>query len=143
MAFRFTARISRTPTQPDYTLGRFTDGADTLPPALNYFGVWVEQMAAALPAHPAVTASLQGRNELRVWVLRIRCSGTTLFNLTGTPFTIDVDNVGQQIDDYLATHPKIDNHTLFVVWGGANNLPRRWVGRMRRAMIDQWRGRAD
>src|SRR5579875_1640425 len=44
----------------DYTLGRFTDGPDTLPPAERYFGVWVEQLAAALPSHPAVVASLLG-----------------------------------------------------------------------------------
>jgi len=104
-----------------YTLGRFTDGADTFPPAQNYFGVWVEQLAAALPAHPAVTASLQGGTNY-AYGYGNTFNGTTVFNVTGTPFTIIVDNVGQQIDDYLATHPKIDNHTLFVVWGGANNL---------------------
>ncbi len=38
----------------DYTLGRFTDGSDTFPPAINYLGVWIEQLAAALPSHPAV-----------------------------------------------------------------------------------------
>jgi phospholipase/lecithinase/hemolysin len=48
--------------------------------------------------------------------------GTTVFNFTGTPFTIIVDNVGMQITEYMETHPKIDGHTLFVVWGGANNL---------------------
>jgi phospholipase/lecithinase/hemolysin len=33
-----------------------------------------------------------------------------------------VQNVGLQIDEYLATHPKPDEHTLFVVWAGSNNL---------------------
>jgi phospholipase/lecithinase/hemolysin len=104
-----------------YTLGRFTDGSDTFPPAQHYFGVWVEQLAAALPAHPAVMASLQGGRNY-AYGYGNTLNGTTVFNVTGTPFTIIVDNVGQQIDDYLATSPKIDNHTLFVVWGGANNL---------------------
>lgn len=33
-----------------------------------------------------------------------------------------MENIGQQITDYLATHPHIDKHTLFVVWGGANDV---------------------
>lgn len=104
-----------------YTLGRFTDGPDTFPPAENYIGVWVEQMAAALPSHPAVTPSLLGGTNYAFGYANT-FNGTTVLNFTGTPFTIIVDNVGQQINDYLATHPKIDDHTLFVVWGGANNL---------------------
>jgi phospholipase/lecithinase/hemolysin len=104
----------------DYTLGRFTDGADTLPPAINYFGVWVEQLAAALPAHPPVVASLQGGTNYAFGFSKTG-SGTTL--LTFAPgFSIEVENVAQQIDDYLATHPHIDNHTLFVVWAGANDV---------------------
>lgn len=104
----------------DYTLGRFTDGTDTLPPALNYFGVCVEQLAAALPAHPAVVASLQGGTNYAYGFAKTG-SGTTL--LTFAPgLSIEVENVGQQIDDYLATHPQIDNHTLFVVWAGGNDV---------------------
>jgi phospholipase/lecithinase/hemolysin len=105
----------------DYTLGRFTDGPDTLPPAEHYFGVWVEQLAATLPAHPAVMPSLIGGTNF-AYGYSNTFGGTTLFNLTGTPYTIVVQNVGSQIDEYLATKPKIDSHTLFIVWGGANNL---------------------
>src|SRR6185312_3675273 len=104
----------------DYTLGRFTDGPDTLPPAQSYFGVWVEQLAAALPAHPSVVASLQGGTNYSFGFAKTG-SGTTL--LTFEPgFSIEVENLGQQINDYLATHPHIDNHTLFVVWAGANDV---------------------
>jgi phospholipase/lecithinase/hemolysin len=104
----------------DYTLGRFTDGPDTLPPAHDYFGVWVEQMAAALPAHPPVVASLEGGTNYAFGFAKTG-SGTTL--LTFEPgLSIEVENIGQQIDDYLATHPRIDNHTLFVVWAGANDV---------------------
>ena len=104
----------------DYTLGRFTDGADTLPPAQNYFGVWVEQLAASLPAHPAVVASLEGGTNYAFGFAKTG-SGTT--QLTFAPgLSIEVENVGQQIDDYLATHPQIDSHTLFVVWAGANDV---------------------
>ena len=104
----------------DYTLGRFTDGPDTLPPALNYFGVWVEQLATALPSHPMVVASLEGGTNYAFGFAKTG-DGTTL--LTFEPgASIEVENLGQQIDDYLATHPHIDNHTLFVVWAGANDV---------------------
>jgi phospholipase/lecithinase/hemolysin len=104
----------------DYTLGRFTDGPDTLPPAQNYFGVWVEQLAAALPAHPAVVASLEGGTNYAFGFAKTG-SGTTL--LTFAPgFSIEVENIREQVDDYLATHPQIDSHTLFVVWAGANDV---------------------
>ncbi|HTV09164.1 MAG TPA: SGNH/GDSL hydrolase family protein [Candidatus Aquilonibacter sp.] len=105
----------------DYTLGRFTDGPDTLPPAQNYFGVWVEQMAAALPAHPMVVASLQGGTNYAYGFAKTG-SGTTLLTFGPDDEFIEVENVGQQIDDYLATNPSIDNHTLFVVWAGANDV---------------------
>src|ERR1700677_2555941 len=44
----------------DYTDGRFTDGADTEPPAESYSGVWIEQLAATFPSKPKVKASLDG-----------------------------------------------------------------------------------
>jgi outer membrane lipase/esterase len=67
-----------------------------------------------------VVASLQGGTNYSFGFAKTG-SGTTL--LTFVPgFSIEVENVGQQIDDYLATHPQIDNHTLFVVWAGANDV---------------------
>src|ERR1700712_2452351 len=44
----------------DYTDGHFTDGADTKPAAVNYNGIWIEQLAATFPAKPPVTNSLDG-----------------------------------------------------------------------------------
>jgi len=46
--------------EADYTDGRFTDGADTVPAAQNYFGVWIEQFAAMLPSKPIIKNSLDG-----------------------------------------------------------------------------------
>jgi phospholipase/lecithinase/hemolysin len=47
-------------------------------------------------------------------------SGTGVFTFgPSDSLSVNVDNVGQQISDYLATSPKIDDKTLFVVWGGA------------------------
>ena len=100
-----------------YTLGRFTDGKDTFPPAQNFTGVWTEQMAAVLPSRPAVIASVDGGTNF-AYGFADTFGGTSQF----TPLPVFVHNVGLQIDEYMATHPKIDDHTLFVVWAGANNL---------------------
>jgi len=37
-------------------------------------------------------------------------------------YSVNVNDIGLQISDYLATHPKITNKTLFIVWGGANDV---------------------
>ena len=103
----------------DYTAGRFTDGADTLPPAEKYFGVWVEQLAASFPSHPAVVDSLDGGTNY-AYGFATTGSGTGVFTFgPSDSLSVNVDNVGRQISDYLATYPKITDKTLFVVWGGA------------------------
>jgi phospholipase/lecithinase/hemolysin len=103
----------------DYTAGRFTDGADTLPPAEKYFGVWVEQLAASFPSKPAVKDSLDGGTNY-AYGFATTGDGTGVFTFgPSDSLSVNVDNVGQQITDYLATHPKISDKTLFVVWGGA------------------------
>ncbi len=104
----------------DYTDGRFTDGADTLPPAEKYFGVWIEQLAATLPAKPVIKDSLDGGTDY-AYGFAFTGNGTSTLALSST-LSVNVENIGQQITDYLATHPKITDKTLFVVWGGANDL---------------------
>jgi outer membrane lipase/esterase len=106
----------------DYTDGRFTDGADTEPAAENYFGVWVEQFAATLPAKPEIKASLDGGTDY-AYGFAFTGDGTSVFSFgPSDELSVVVNNIGQQIADYLATHPKITDKTLFVVWGGANDL---------------------
>jgi phospholipase/lecithinase/hemolysin len=103
----------------NYTVGRFTDGFDTIPPAQKYFGVWIEQFAASLPSHPEVTDSLGGGTNY-AYGFASTGSGTSLLTFgPSNSLSVQVENIGQQITDYLATHPKIDNRTLFVIWGGA------------------------
>ncbi|HEY6446824.1 MAG TPA: SGNH/GDSL hydrolase family protein [Acidobacteriaceae bacterium] len=103
----------------DYTAGRFTDGADTLPPAEKYFGVWVEQLAASFPSKPPVVDSLDGGTDY-AYGFATTGSGTGVFTFgPSDELSVNVDNVGQQITDYLATKPHITDKTLFVVWGGA------------------------
>lgn len=103
----------------DYTLGRFTDGADTIPAAQNYAGVWIEQLAAMMPSRPAIEDSLDGGTNY-AYGFATTGSGTSPLCLGG--LCVQVENIGQQITDYLSTHPKIDRHTLFVIWGGTNDL---------------------
>lgn len=106
----------------DYTNGRVTDGMDTVPAAHNYFGVWVEQLAATFPAKPPIIASLDGGKNY-AYAFAFTGSGTSEFTFgPGDELGVNVNNLGLQITDYLATHPKIDNKTLFVVWGGANDV---------------------
>lgn len=104
----------------DYTDGRFTDGFDTIPAAQNYFGTWVEQFAASLPSHPAVTDSLDGGTDY-AYGFATTGSGTSTLTLDAT-HSVQIENIGRQITDYLATHPSIDSHTLFIIWGGAIDL---------------------
>jgi phospholipase/lecithinase/hemolysin len=104
----------------DYTDGRFTDGDDTLPSTQKMFGVWIEQLAATLPSKPIITNSLDAGTNY-AYGFALTGSGTTLLTLTPT-LSVTVNNIGQQITDYLATRPVISKRTLFVVWGGANDI---------------------
>lgn len=103
----------------NYTDGRFTDGYDTLPAAQKFFGNWVEQFAASLPSHPEVADSLDGGTNYAYGFATTGNGTSTLAFGTSNLFPVQVENMGQQITDYLATYPKINNQTLFIVWGGA------------------------
>ena len=105
----------------DYTDGRFTDGDDTIPAARKYFGVWIEQFAATLPAKPIILDSLDGGTNY-AYGFAFTGNGTSVLTLGSASVFVNVNNIGQQITDYLATHPVINDRTLFVVGGGANDL---------------------
>lgn len=103
----------------DYTDGRFTDGADTEPAAQDFFGVWIEQFAAMLPSKPVVKDSLDGGTDYAYgFATTGNGTGPVAFGPSNS-LSINVNNIGQQITTYLATHPKINDKVLFVVWGGA------------------------
>jgi outer membrane lipase/esterase len=103
----------------DYTDGRFTDGDDTVPAAQKYFGVWIEQFAAMLPSKPIIKNSLDGGTDY-AYGFATTGSGTGVFTFgPSDSLSVNVNNIGQQITDYLATCPVISDKTLFVVWGGA------------------------
>ncbi len=106
----------------DYTDGRFTDGTDTIPAAQSYTGVWIEQLAASLPAKPVIKNSLDGGTDY-AYGFATTADGTAPFTYgPQNTLSVNVNNIGQQITDYLSTNPTISNTTLFVVWGGAIDL---------------------
>jgi phospholipase/lecithinase/hemolysin len=106
----------------DYTNGSFTNGYDTVPAARQYVGVWIEQLAESMPSKPEVKNSLDGGTNY-AYGFATTGSGTGVFTFgPSNSLSVDVVNIGQQITEYLATHPKITPKTLFVVWGGANDL---------------------
>jgi phospholipase/lecithinase/hemolysin len=106
----------------DYTAGRFTDGSDTSPAAQMYTGVWIEQLAAMLAAKPAVKDSLDGGTNYAYGSATNSPGTQVVMYGPGNALTVTINNVGQQIASYLATHPTINSNTLFVVWCGANDL---------------------
>ena len=106
----------------NYTLGSFTDGADTGPAARLYQGVWIKQFADSLPAQPKVIDSLDGGTNY-AYANATTANGTnTLPYGANLVYQVSVDNMGKQVADYLATGPTITPATLFVVWGGTNDV---------------------
>ena len=103
----------------NYTDGRFTDGLDTSPAASAYLGVWVEQLAAFLPNKPLVKNSLDGGTNY-AYGDATTMNGTTTVTESGVSITLN--NIGQQVTDYLATNPTPNPQMLYVLWGGSNDV---------------------
>src|SRR6185312_1030836 len=106
----------------NYTLGRFTDGTDTVPAEHNYSGIWLEQLASMMPNHPSVANSLAGGTDYAYGFATTDVGTSVLTYGPGNALSFTVENMGQQVTDYLATNPTITPQTLFIVWGGANDL---------------------
>jgi outer membrane lipase/esterase len=106
----------------NYTDGRFTDGDDTLPAAKKYFGLWIEQFAAMLPSKPLIKNSLDGGTNYAYGNATNGNGMTTIQFGPSNSLSVNINNIGQQITDYLATSPQINDKTLFAVWGGSNDI---------------------
>jgi phospholipase/lecithinase/hemolysin len=107
----------------NYSNGRFTNDNATDPSSTTYAGVWHEQLSRAFLNVPAAGYSLGGGTDYAFGGATTK-NGTTDVTVVSTPFgdvTITIDNMGKQMDDYLATHA-VDPHALYIVWGGANDL---------------------
>ena len=108
----------------NYSDGRWTNSSDTDPSSDTYVGVWHEQLARTFLNIPAATFSLGGGANYAF-------GGATTNNGTHEEVavstsvfgdvTITIDDMGKQMDDYLAAQP-IDPNALYVVWGGGNDL---------------------
>ncbi len=103
----------------NYTDGRFTSGKDTAPASTLHGGVWHEQLAKLFLGLPAATASLDGGFDY-AYGGATTADGTRELDFT-SQLGITVNNMGQQITDYLANNTT-DPAALYIVWGGANDL---------------------
>lgn len=108
----------------NYSDGRWTNSSDTDPRSATYVGVWHEQLARTFLHIPAATYSLGGGTNYAFGGATTN-NGTHEEIVVSPPFfgdvTITIDDMGRQMDDYLASHV-IDPNALYVVWGGGNDL---------------------
>lgn len=108
----------------NYSDGRWTNSSDTDPGSPTYVGVWHEQLARTFLNIPAATFSLGGGTDYAFGGATTN-NGTHTETVVSPPFfgdvTITIDDMGKQMDDYLASHA-IDPSALYVVWGGGNDL---------------------
>ena len=109
----------------NYSDGRFTNDNATDPSSTTYAGMWHEQLARTFLNRPVATHSLGGGTDYAFGGATTK-DGTTDVAVVSTPFgdlIITIDNMGKQLDDYLAAHT-VDPNALYVVWGGINDLLR-------------------
>jgi phospholipase/lecithinase/hemolysin len=111
----------------NYSDGRFTNSSDTDPASDMYAGTWHEQLARDFIGLSAPTNSLDGGTDYAFGGATTE-DGTrevTVFDnpipFIGGNTTVTIDNLGQQVDDYLAANT-VDPAALYIVWGGGNDL---------------------
>ena len=108
----------------NYSDGRWTNSSDTDPGSPTYVGVWHEQLARTFLNIPAATYSLGGGTNYAFGGATTNDGTHEETVVTSDVFgdvTVTIDDMGHQMDDYLAAHP-IDPNALYVVWGGGNDL---------------------
>ena len=111
----------------DYSDGRFTNSSDTFPASEMYAGTWHEQLARTFLGLAAATNSLDGGTDYAfggATTIDGSSERTVIDNpepFFGGDLTISIDNLGKQVDDYLAAHTP-DPSALYIVWGGGNDL---------------------
>ena len=113
----------------NYSDGRFTNSSDTDPSSDTYAGTWHEQLERDLLnlSSGAITNSLDGGTDY-AFGGATTADGTTERTVIDNPdpfiggeLTVDVDNLGKQVDDYLGANTP-DAGALYIVWGGGNDL---------------------
>ncbi len=107
----------------NYSNGRWTNSNVTDPASSTYVGVWHEQLANLFLKIPPATYSLGGGMDYAFGGATTN-NGTHDETVVSTPFgdvTVTIDDMGKQMDDYLASH-LVDPNALYIVWGGGNDL---------------------
>ena len=111
----------------NYSDGRFTNSSDTDPASDMYAGTWHEQLARDFLGLAAPINSLDGGTDYAFGGATTE-DGTrdvtvisNPFPFGGGEFTVTIDNLGKQVDDYLAANT-VDPAALYIVWGGGNDL---------------------
>ncbi len=111
----------------NYSDYRFTNSSDTDPGSGLYAGTWHEQLASDFLMIPVATNSLDGGTDYAFGGATTE-DGTSERTVISNPepfgggdLTLTIDNMGKQIDDYLAGNTPSAN-TLYVLWGGGNDL---------------------
>ncbi len=104
----------------NYSDGRFTNSSSTSPGSGTYVGVWHEQLTSRFLGMTPATDSLDGGTDYAYGDATTQ-DGTRA--VTEGPVHITIENMGQQVDDYLAVAGgEADADALYIVWGGANDL---------------------
>ncbi len=111
----------------NYSDGRFINSSDTDPSSSLYVGTCHEQLARTFLHLPIATNSLDGGLDYAFGGAttadgsqeRTIISNPTPFS--GGQFTITIDNIGRQINQYLGANVA-DPGALYAVCGGGNDL---------------------
>jgi phospholipase/lecithinase/hemolysin len=109
-----------------YQDGMFTNGLSYSGYESLYFGVWHLQLNTLLPGVPPAAAALGASplptgNTNYAWGSATTGTGTTSITFAGH-LTASVHNMNQQIDDYLNAGYTPDAKSLYVLFGGLNDL---------------------
>src|SRR5438552_16010674 len=111
----------------NYSDYRFTDDTNTSPAANLYVGTWHEQLEKTFLGLAVAKNSLDGGTDYAFGGATTKdgAQDRTIINnpfpFNGGDFTIAIDNIGKQVNDYLVSHVT-DPNALYIIWGGGNDL---------------------
>ena len=108
----------------NYSDGRFTNSSTTNPSSTAFVGVWHEQLARTFLNLQEARFSLGGGTDYAFGGATTKNGTIDRVVVTAPLFgdlTITIDNMGKQVDDYLAARV-VDPNALYISWGGGNDL---------------------
>lgn len=114
----------------NYSDYRFTNDINTDPATMLYRGTWHEQLEKQfLGFANAATNSADGGTDYAFGGAttqdgqQTRTLENNPFPFSGGTLSVQIDNMGQQVSDYLASVSNVaDANALYIVWGGGNDL---------------------